>query len=837
MTGQKRHVTRIVFTFLMMFAVASHSAYKAEAQAAFPEAVQHQTQVPEGYTAITTAAELKKLVTGETVKPETPDTDEKETESETESESESTTESETESESESTTESETESESESTTESETESESESTTESETESESESTTESETESESEPETEEQTEPEVEGGAVSRTAALPAPDGTGKYILMNDIDLSGEASWSSIAEFSGILDGNGYAIKGLKVPLIERMAGGTIRNLALVDVNIRAAGNGGALAVTLDAQGTAACEIHNVYVTGTVAGAGVVGGIAGRDISGKNMVSSAVNYAAVSSSAGTAGGVIGENGAGAASSYTKCANYGTVSSNSVAGGIVGSAYSLNGQMGMSTCTNTGNITGVNGVGGIIGYLRCDSTTAGAGVDIAGMANSGTVKGTSRIGGVAGYIYLQDSVSAYDAKIALTQSYNAGLIDSISSYSGGLAGHIQVPGTASASQAVKVENCYNLGRMKDGGNIAGEITSVSGNVLISKCFGAQIYGSATKGIIDKASNGEGTGYCTLSDCYYFSATGEYAFVSDSRVSGTATALSAAQAKTAASFKNFDFTGVWAINAAQNDGYPYLKGLSLMKASFTAPAKGTVLTDSKTEGIYKVTAAGLKVSYQGTVNTSAATVTIPSEVEIDGYRYEVTAIAVKAFYKSSNLTKVTVPQTVTVINRAAFYGCSKLKKVSGCKGVVKIYKNAFRDCTKLVTLGGTTNRITLPSAEFVGQGVFMKCRAIKSVLLSSAELTTIGTGAFRYCSNLTKMSISSPDLSHIGKLAFYKTPKLKTFIVKSSKLTTGNVGKKVFSGIKATAAFSVPSSKVSSYKSQFRSKGAGSKITVKAV
>jgi len=111
------------------------------------------------------------------------------------------------------------------------------------------------------------------------------------------------------------------------------------------------------------------------------------------------------------------------------------------------------------------------------------------------------------------------------------------------------------------------------------------------------------------------------------------------------------------------------------------------------------------------------------------------------------------------------------------------------------------------------------------------------MKCRAIKSVLLSSAELTTIGTGAFRYCSNLTKMSISSPDLSHIGKLAFYKTPKLKTFIVKSSKLTTGNVGKKVFSGIKATAAFSVPSSKVSSYKSLFRSKVAGSKITVKAV
>lgn len=819
MIRQKRHVTRIVFTFLMMFAVAIHPAYRAGAQVAFPEAVQHQTQAPEGYTAITTAAELKKLVTGEIMKPETPGTDDKETGSESESESESTSESESESESESTSESESESESESTSENESEPESEST------------------SESEPGSGEQKEPEAEGKTVSRAAELPDSDGTGKYILMNDIDLSGETSWSSIAEFSGVLDGNGYMIKGLKVPLIERMAGGSIRNLALVDVNIQAAGNGGALAVTLDAQGTAVCEIHNVYVTGTVAGAGVVGGIAGRDISGKNTVSSAVNYAAVSSSAGTAGGVIGENGAGAASSYTECANYGAVSSNGIAGGIAGSAYSLDGQMEMSMCTNTGNITGVNGVGGIIGYLRCDSTAAGAGVTITGMANSGTVKGTSRIGGVAGYVYLQDSVSAYDARIILEKSYNAGLIDSISSYSGGLAGYIQIPGTASASQAVKVENCYNLGRMKDGGNIAGEITSVSGSVLVSKCFGAQVYGSAAKGIIDKASNGGGAGYCTLSDCYYFSATEEYAFVPDSRVSGTATALSAAQARTASSFKNFDFTGVWAIDAAQNDGYPYLKGLSLMKASFTAPAKGTVLTDSKTEGIYKVTAAGLKVSYEGTANPSASTVTIPSEVEIDGYKYEVTSLAVKAFYNNKNLTKVTVPKTVTVINRAAFYGCSKLKKVSGCKGVVKIYKNAFRDCTKLVTLGATTNRITLPSAEFVGQGVFMKCRAIKSVLLSSAELTTIGTGAFRYCSNLTKMSISSPDLSHIGKLAFYKTPKLKTFTVKSSKLTTGNVGKKAFSGIKATAVFSVPSSKVSSYKSLFQSKGAGSRISVKAV
>ena len=44
-------------------------------------------------------------------------------------------------------------------------------------------------------------------------------SGKYILMNDIDLSSIANWDSIGDssnaFSGILDGNGYVIKNLAV----------------------------------------------------------------------------------------------------------------------------------------------------------------------------------------------------------------------------------------------------------------------------------------------------------------------------------------------------------------------------------------------------------------------------------------------------------------------------------------------------------------------------------------------------------------------------------------------------------------------------------------------
>ncbi len=62
----------------------------------------------------------------------------------------------------------------------------------------------------------------------------PDG--KYILMNDIDL-GEGSWTQIADFSGVLDGNGYRIYNFNVttsavnPAFIINNSGTIKNLTL------------------------------------------------------------------------------------------------------------------------------------------------------------------------------------------------------------------------------------------------------------------------------------------------------------------------------------------------------------------------------------------------------------------------------------------------------------------------------------------------------------------------------------------------------------------------------------------------------------------------------
>ncbi|MCD8009962.1 MAG: hypothetical protein LUF34_04060 [Lachnospiraceae bacterium] len=78
--------------------------------------------------------------------------------------------------------------------------------------------------------------------------------------------------------------------------------------------------------------------------------------------------------------------------------------------------------------------------------------------------------------------------------------------------------------------------------------------------------------------------------------------------------------------------------------------------------------------------------------------------------------------------------------------------------------------------------------------------------------------------------------MVASKPSkLATISKKVFYGDKKLASVTLKSSKLTSSKVGVGAFKGIKSTCTFKVPSKKVSAYKKIFKTKGAGSKITVK--
>ena len=78
---------------------------------------------------------------------------------------------------------------------------------------------------------------------------------------------------------------------------------------------------------------------------------------------------------------------------------------------------------------------------------------------------------------------------------------------------------------------------------------------------------------------------------------------------------------------------------------------------------------------------------------------HSSSVTVEIPNQV----YSHNVTKIADYAFLRNTNITSVTIPDTVNKIGDSAFYGCSNLEKVLIPKSVISFGNSIFANCGKL--------------------------------------------------------------------------------------------------------------------------------------
>ena len=171
----------------------------------------------------------------------------------------------------------------------------------------------------------------------------------------------------------------------------------------------------------------------------------------------------------------------------------------------------------------------------------------------------------------------------------------------------------------------------------------------------------------------------------------------------------------------------------------------------------------------------------ADLTATYEGPAQkvSKVKTATIPDEILVGDKQVKVTAIADKAFYKASKLTKVSIGANVKTIGKSAFASCAKLKTVSGGSGIV-----------------------------------------------------TIGASAFKGDKVLTKITLGK-KLTTIGKSAFNGCKKLKTVTIKSSKLK--KVGSSAFKGVSSSVTFKCPSKKLKAYKKLIKKAGAPSKAKYK--
>jgi len=227
----------------------------------------------------------------------------------------------------------------------------------------------------------------------------------YIVVNDIDASGTVNWNNgqgfnpigdynDVSFTGSLDGKKYDISGLNIKrqsenyvglFGEIGAGGEVKNVGVINVNITGDGKVGSLA------GRNYGTVSNSNSTGNVTGEEyVVGGLVGKNYNGT--VSNSYSTGNVSGVI-EVGGLVGYNYNGNISNSNSTGN---VSGEEKVGGLVG--YNWNGNI--SNSYSTGNVTGeLYYAGGLVGR------NGGYG-NISNSYSTGNVSGESMVGGLVSY-----------------------------------------------------------------------------------------------------------------------------------------------------------------------------------------------------------------------------------------------------------------------------------------------------------------------------------------------------------------------------------------------------------------------------------------------
>ena len=133
---------------------------------------------------------------------------------------------------------------------------------------------------------------------------------------------------------------------------------------------------------------------------------------------------------------------------------------------------------------------------------------------------------------------------------------------------------------------------------------------------------------------------------------------------------------------------------------------------------------------------------------------SSTAFGVTIQSNTYKDGvgiieFNAPITKIGDYAFSDCSNLTSVTIPDSITSIGTFAFKNCSSLTSIIIPDSVTEIGEQAFLSCSSLTS-------ITIPnSITSIGIYTFKYCNSLTSVTIPDS-ITSIGDYAFACCSSL---------------------------------------------------------------------------------
>ena len=164
----------------------------------------------------------------------------------------------------------------------------------------------------------------------------------------------------------------------------------------------------------------------------------------------------------------------------------------------------------------------------------------------------------------------------------------------------------------------------------------------------------------------------------------------------------------------------------------------------------------------------------------------TGLTSITIPNSV---------TSIGSGAFSNCSGLTSITIPNSVMSIGSEAFYSCSGLTEVTIPISVVEIGIAAFNDCSGLTTVNFNATNSTVRGS------LFMRCTSL-STLNIGENVTNIPDYAFSNCSGLTSLTIPN-SVTSIGRSAFESCSGLTSVTIGNSVTSIGEDAFMICSGL----------------------------------
>ena len=160
-------------------------------------------------------------------------------------------------------------------------------------------------------------------------------------------------------------------------------------------------------------------------------------------------------------------------------------------------------------------------------------------------------------------------------------------------------------------------------------------------------------------------------------------------------------------------------------------------------------------------------------RTCYTGVVN-------IPESATYMNRVRRVTAISRNAFGRCTELTSVTIPNSVTKIDAESFYRCLRLTSVTNPNSVTTIGERAFEYCSSLTS-------VVIPnSVTTISSSAFSYCLSLTSLTIGNS-VTDIGDSAFSGCSSLTSVTIPN-SVTIIDWSAFYGCSSLTSVTIPNS-------------------------------------------------